>query len=154
MDLPAGDDRAGLAEYADVVIVHRALYHDRRVRGTVRWPRTATSADEVVRLVSGDVPSWGIETVMDAVEEQGLLPAGDVDTLRSSWRLASRVRAANTVWGGRQSDLLPSSRRDLEAVARWCGYGPGQGTELEEDYLRLTRRSRAIFERSFYGYGD
>ena len=91
---------------------------------------------------------------MDAVEEQGLLPAGDVDTLRSSWRLASRVRAANTVWGGRQSDLLPSSRRDLEAVARWCGYGPGQGTELEEDYLRLTRRSRAIFERSFYGYGD
>ncbi|GAB3554320.1 bifunctional [glutamine synthetase] adenylyltransferase/[glutamine synthetase]-adenylyl-L-tyrosine phosphorylase [Arthrobacter tumbae] len=91
---------------------------------------------------------------MDAVEEQALLPADDVATLRSAWRLASRVRAANTVWGGRQSDLLPSSRRDLEAVARWCGYGPGQGTLLEEDYLRLTRRSRAIFERSFYGYGD
>ncbi|WP_299165008.1 bifunctional [glutamine synthetase] adenylyltransferase/[glutamine synthetase]-adenylyl-L-tyrosine phosphorylase [uncultured Arthrobacter sp.] len=91
---------------------------------------------------------------MDAVEEHGLLPADDVATLRASWRLASRVRAANTVWGGRQADLLPSSRRDLEAVARWCGYGPGHGTQLEEDYLRLTRRSRAIFERYFYGYGD
>lgn len=91
---------------------------------------------------------------MEAVVEHGLLPADDVATLRASWRLASRVRAANTVWGGKQSDLLPSSRRDLEAVARWCGYGAGKGTELEEDYLRLTRRSRAIFERYFYGYGD
>ncbi|WP_458116950.1 bifunctional [glutamine synthetase] adenylyltransferase/[glutamine synthetase]-adenylyl-L-tyrosine phosphorylase [Arthrobacter sp. D2-10] len=91
---------------------------------------------------------------MDAVEEHGLLPADDVATLRASWRLVSRIRAANTVWGGKQSDVVPSSRRDLEAVARWCGYGAGQGTQLEEDYLRLTRRSRAIFERYFYGYGD
>ncbi|GAB3539998.1 bifunctional [glutamine synthetase] adenylyltransferase/[glutamine synthetase]-adenylyl-L-tyrosine phosphorylase [Arthrobacter tecti] len=91
---------------------------------------------------------------MDAVLEHGLLPADDVATLRSSWRLTSRIRAANMVWSGKTSDLLPSSRRDLEAVARWCAYGPGKGAELEEDYLRLTRRSRAIFERYFYGYGD
>ncbi|WP_323961519.1 bifunctional [glutamine synthetase] adenylyltransferase/[glutamine synthetase]-adenylyl-L-tyrosine phosphorylase [Arthrobacter sp. JZ12] len=89
---------------------------------------------------------------MDAVQEHGLLPSDDVATLRASWRLASRIRSANTIWGGKQSDLLPSSRRDLEAVARWCGYGSGKGTQLEEDYLRLTRRSRAIFERHFYGY--
>jgi glutamate-ammonia-ligase adenylyltransferase len=74
-----------------------------------------------------------------------------VETLRRSWLLASRLRAANIIWSGRSSDLLPSSRRDLEAVARWCGYGPGKGAEVEEDYLRLTRRSRAIFERNFYG---
>ncbi|NJC22107.1 glutamate-ammonia-ligase adenylyltransferase [Arthrobacter pigmenti] len=91
---------------------------------------------------------------MDAVQEHGLLPADDVVTLRTSWRLTSRIRAANMVWSGKSSDLLPSSRRDLEAVARWCAYGPGKGAELEEDYLRLTRRSRAIFERYFYGYGD
>ena len=88
---------------------------------------------------------------MDAVEAAGLLPAAEVETLRRSWLLASRLRAANVIWSGRSSDLLPSSRRDLEAVARWCGYGPGKGAELEEDYLRLTRRSRAIFERNFYG---
>jgi glutamate-ammonia-ligase adenylyltransferase len=88
---------------------------------------------------------------MAAVEAAGLLASGEVETLRRSWLLASRVRAANVIWSGRSSDLLPSSRRDLEAVARWCGYGRGKGAELEEDYLRLTRRSRAIFDRNFYG---
>ncbi|WP_028278996.1 bifunctional [glutamine synthetase] adenylyltransferase/[glutamine synthetase]-adenylyl-L-tyrosine phosphorylase [Arthrobacter sp. H5] len=89
---------------------------------------------------------------MAAVEEHGILPAEDVATLRHSWQLTSRIRAANTIWSGKPSDVLPSSRTDLEAVARWCAYGPGMGATLEEDYLRLTRRSRAIFERHFYGY--
>jgi glutamate-ammonia-ligase adenylyltransferase len=90
---------------------------------------------------------------MDAVDAAALLPAPDVGMLRESWCLASRIRAGNLIWTGRTSDLLPSSRRDLEAVARWCGYGAGRGADLEEDYLRLTRRSRAVFERYFYGYG-
>ncbi|KNC20346.1 glutamine-synthetase [Arthrobacter sp. RIT-PI-e] len=89
---------------------------------------------------------------LDACSAEGLLPAEDAGILRESWALASRIRAANVIWTGRGSDLLPSSRRDLEAVARWCGYGPDSGSELEEDYLRLTRRSRTVFERHFYGY--
>ncbi len=89
---------------------------------------------------------------LDAVSAAGLLPPADVATLRRSWCLATRIRAANVIWTGRSSDLLPSSRRDLEAVARWCGYGPERGAQLEEDYLKLTRRSRTVFERHFYGY--
>ena len=88
-----------------------------------------------------------------AIEEARLLPAADVLTLRQSWSLASRIRSANVIWSGKNADLLPSSRRDLEAVARWCGYQPGHGGALEEDYLRLTRRTRGIFERYFYGFG-
>ncbi|MHA7295040.1 bifunctional [glutamine synthetase] adenylyltransferase/[glutamine synthetase]-adenylyl-L-tyrosine phosphorylase [Arthrobacter sp. HLT1-21] len=99
-----------------------------------------------------DLKTTSTLAAMDAIEAAELLPASDVQTLRRSWCLSSRVRAANVIWSGRASDLLPSSRRDLEAVARWCGYGPGMGARLEEDYLRITRRSRAIFERSFYGY--
>lgn len=89
---------------------------------------------------------------LEVIEAEELLPAEDVATLRASWTLATRIRGANVIWSGRGSDLLPSSRRDLEAVARWCGYGPGSGSGLEEDYLRMTRRSRTIFERHFYGY--
>jgi glutamate-ammonia-ligase adenylyltransferase len=37
-------------------------------------------------------------------------------------------------------------------VARWCGYEPGQAATLEEDYLRLSRRARAVFEKVFYGH--
>ncbi|WP_298252872.1 bifunctional [glutamine synthetase] adenylyltransferase/[glutamine synthetase]-adenylyl-L-tyrosine phosphorylase [uncultured Arthrobacter sp.] len=88
---------------------------------------------------------------LDAVAAAGLLPEEEVEMLRASWNLATRIRAAIVIWTGRSSDQLPSSRRDLEAVARWCGYGPGRGADLEEDYLRMTRRSRTIFERHFYG---
>jgi glutamate-ammonia-ligase adenylyltransferase len=80
-----------------------------------------------------------------------LLEADDVDILLRAWRLASRIRSANVIWTGRPSDLLPSSRRDLEAVARWCGYGQGNAAALEEEYLRLSRRARGVFERIFYG---
>lgn len=89
---------------------------------------------------------------LEVIEAEELLPVEDVATLRAGWTLATRIRGANVIWSGRGSDLLPSSRRDLEAVARWCGYGPGSGSDLEEDYLRMTRRSRTIFERHFYGY--
>ena len=93
---------------------------------------------------------------LEALEEigrVGLLEASDTATLKQSWLLTSRIRSANVIRGGRNADVLPSSRRELDAVARWCGYDAGQGGILEEDYLRITRRSRAIFERYFYGYG-
>ncbi|UNK44679.1 bifunctional [glutamine synthetase] adenylyltransferase/[glutamine synthetase]-adenylyl-L-tyrosine phosphorylase [Arthrobacter sulfonylureivorans] len=90
---------------------------------------------------------------LSAIAAAGLLPDDDAATLGRSWSLATRIRSANVIWAGKNSDLLPASRRDLEAVARWCGYEPGNAAAIEEDYLRLTRRARAIFERYFYGYG-
>jgi glutamate-ammonia-ligase adenylyltransferase len=84
----------------------------------------------------------------------GLIPHGEAALLADAWRLASRIRSANVVWTGRASDMLPSSRRDLEAVARWCGYAPGQASALEERYLQLTRRTRHVFEERFYANGS
>lgn len=89
---------------------------------------------------------------LDAAAALHLLPGADAKLLADAWRLASRIRSANVIWNGKASDLLPSSRRDLEAVARWCGYEPGHAAALEEDYLRLSRRARAVFERVFYGH--
>lgn len=85
-----------------------------------------------------------------AAEELGFLDRNDAGLLRQAWRLASRVRSANVIATGRASDVLPSSRKDLEAVARWCGYPPGAAGRFEEDYLRLSRHARAVFERRFY----
>jgi glutamate-ammonia-ligase adenylyltransferase len=88
---------------------------------------------------------------LGAAASLGFLEEGEAELLLAAWHLASRIRSANVIWTGRASDLLPSSRRDLEAVARWCGYKPGKAAALEEDYLRLSRRARAVFERVFYG---
>jgi glutamate-ammonia-ligase adenylyltransferase len=88
---------------------------------------------------------------LEAAASLAFLEVDEAELLTRAWRLASRIRSANVIWTGRASDLLPSSRRDLEAVARWCGYQPGNAAALEEDYLRLSRRARAVFERVFYG---
>jgi glutamate-ammonia-ligase adenylyltransferase len=56
-----------------------------------------------------------------------------------------------TLWTAKTADVLPKDRQQLEGVARLLEYPPGSATRLEEDYLRLTRQSRAVFERLFYG---
>ncbi|MCY1237190.1 Bifunctional glutamine synthetase adenylyltransferase/adenylyl-removing enzyme [compost metagenome] len=88
---------------------------------------------------------------LEAAASLGFLEPDEAELLLKAWRLASRIRSANVIWTGRASDLLPSSRRDLEAVARWCGYQPGNAAALEEDYLRISRQARAVFDRVFYG---
>ena len=99
--------------------------------------------------VDGRGPRLAVQ--LGGTHGDGLLAGPDAALLARAWRLASRIRSANVIWNGKASDLLPSSRRDLEAVARWCGYEPGNATALEEDYLRVSRRARAVFERVFYG---
>ena len=86
-----------------------------------------------------------------AATEAGLLEAGDAELLRQAWLLASRARSAVVLWTARTADVLPTDRRQLEGVARLLEYPPGSATRLEEDYLGVTRRARAVFERGFYG---
>ena len=80
-----------------------------------------------------------------------LIGATDAETLRTAWVLASRVRSAMTLWANRTADVLSSDRWQLEGVARILAYPPGSSSRLEQDYLAATRRSRAVFERLFYG---
>jgi glutamate-ammonia-ligase adenylyltransferase len=93
--------------------------------------------------------------VLAAAADAGLLAPGDHELLRDAWLLASRLRNANVLWtgrvGGRNADVLPHDRRDLAGLARLLGYPPGSGARLEETYLRLGRRARAVVERVFYG---
>ncbi|MEE1620269.1 bifunctional [glutamine synthetase] adenylyltransferase/[glutamine synthetase]-adenylyl-L-tyrosine phosphorylase [Zafaria sp. Z1313] len=89
-----------------------------------------------------------------AIAVAGLLPAEDVELLDRAWALATRIRSATMVCTGRASDVVPRSWRDLEAVARWCGYPAGSASRLEEDYRKATRRARQVFERHFYGFED
>lgn len=88
---------------------------------------------------------------LHAARDLGLLDIEDAEQLEAAWLLAGKIRNANVMWTGKTSDLLPSARRDLEAVARWCGHEPGSAAAFEEDYLGVTRRARAVFERLFYG---
>jgi len=88
---------------------------------------------------------------LTAAEGAGLVTAVDSRKLRDAWIFASRARSAMTLWTARTSDVLPTDRQQLEGVARLMEYPPGSASQLEEDYLRVTRLARQVFEKRFYG---
>ena len=87
---------------------------------------------------------------LNAAVEANLVAAEDAEVLRDAWLLATKIRGGNVLRGVRQSDLLPTLRDALEAVARWSGYTPGNARQLEGDYLRVTRNARKVYERLFF----
>ena len=103
---------------------------------------------------SGSVPGLRTTRTLDALAaavEAELLPPEDAEALRNAWQTASRLRNAIILVRGRASDSLPRDIRERAAVAHLCGYGPGESDELVNDYLRVTRRARAVVDRVFWG---
>jgi glutamate-ammonia-ligase adenylyltransferase len=81
-----------------------------------------------------------------------LLSADDAAAMMAAWKLASRIRNAIVLVGGRPGDTLPARHGELTAVARLLGYPPGDaGQGLEQDYRRAARRARTVMEPLFYG---
>ncbi len=103
---------------------------------------------------AADVPGLRTPRTLDALSaagEAGLLGATDADVLVRSWRTVSRVRNAITLVLNKGSDQLPSDPRALAAMAAVLGYAPGGTDEMVNDYLRTTRRARAVVDRVFWG---
>ena len=99
-------------------------------------------------------PEFQTTSTLDALAAEvaaGYIDPADAERLREAWIFASRARSCMTLWTNRTADVLPLDRHQLEGVARLLEYPPGSATALEEDYLAVTRRARAIFERDFYG---
>ena len=83
--------------------------------------------------------------------DAGLLAPDDAATLCEAWRTVSRVRNAIVLVRGKGSDQLPRDPRELAGVAQVLGHPPGAAEEMRNDYLRTTRRARAVVERVFWG---
>jgi glutamate-ammonia-ligase adenylyltransferase len=105
----------------------------------------------------GRLPALRTPRTLDALaaaRDAGVLADADEEQLRQAWLLATRIRNAIVLASGRTSgqriDVLPHERGELRVVSRLLGYGPGQGNEFEEDYLRTARRARVVVERVFY----
>jgi glutamate-ammonia-ligase adenylyltransferase len=99
------------------------------------------------------VPGLRTTRTLDALRAAvaaDLVAVEDADTLAHAWRLATRVRNALTLVRGRRSDTLPADTRELAGLAHVLHYAPGRTGQLVEDYLRATRRARAVVERVFY----
>ncbi|UGT60623.1 bifunctional [glutamine synthetase] adenylyltransferase/[glutamine synthetase]-adenylyl-L-tyrosine phosphorylase [Nocardia asteroides] len=88
---------------------------------------------------------------LDVIEETGLLGADDVALLRDAWITATAARNALVLVRGKPSDQLPGPGPLLSAVAKVAGWPTDDGGEFLDNYLRVTRRAKAVVERVFGG---
>ncbi|WP_405678432.1 bifunctional [glutamine synthetase] adenylyltransferase/[glutamine synthetase]-adenylyl-L-tyrosine phosphorylase [Streptomyces sp. NBC_01511] len=98
-----------------------------------------------------------------AAHAADLLSAEHAQILDEAWVLATRVRNGVMLVRGRAGDTFPSDGRELAAMGRYLGYGPGpvapgaggpyngHSGDMIDDYRRTTRRARAVMEELFYG---
>ncbi|MGW7355753.1 bifunctional [glutamine synthetase] adenylyltransferase/[glutamine synthetase]-adenylyl-L-tyrosine phosphorylase [Streptomyces sp. NPDC054802] len=85
-----------------------------------------------------------------AARAADLLTEDDARTLDEAWVLATRVRNGVMLVRGRAGDTFPADARELAAVGRYLGYGPGHVGDMLDDYRRVTRRARGVMEAVFY----
>ncbi|MFF5184746.1 bifunctional [glutamine synthetase] adenylyltransferase/[glutamine synthetase]-adenylyl-L-tyrosine phosphorylase [Streptomyces sp. NPDC000345] len=88
---------------------------------------------------------------LSAARAAGVISQEDAEILDEAWVLATRVRNAVMLVRGRAGDTFPSESRELAAVGRYLGYGPGRVGELLDGYRRTARRARGVVEQLFYG---
>ncbi|MFD4261973.1 bifunctional [glutamine synthetase] adenylyltransferase/[glutamine synthetase]-adenylyl-L-tyrosine phosphorylase [Streptomyces sp. NPDC058534] len=85
-----------------------------------------------------------------AASGAGLIPAEHAGILDEAWVLATRVRNAVMLVRGRAGDTFPTDPRELAAVGRYLGHGPGHAGDMLDEYRRTARRARAVVEELFY----
>lgn len=110
---------------------------------------------QLIQLKHGAaVPALRTTSTLDALAvavAEGYIPDVEARRLVDAWVFASRARSAVTLWTAKTLDVLPTDRQQLDGIARLMGYPPGSATLLDDDYLRVTRLARVVFEARFYG---
>jgi [glutamine synthetase] adenylyltransferase / [glutamine synthetase]-adenylyl-L-tyrosine phosphorylase len=86
---------------------------------------------------------------LDAIAAAELIPADEVELLRQAWLTATRARNALVLVRGKPTDQLPGPGRQLNAVAVAAGWDNGDGGEFLDNYLRVTRRAKAVVRKVF-----
>jgi glutamate-ammonia-ligase adenylyltransferase len=86
---------------------------------------------------------------LDAIAAAELLPTDEVQLLRQAWLTATRARNALVLVRGKPTDQLPGPGRQLNAVAVVAGWDNGDGGEFLDNYLRVTRRAKAVVRKVF-----
>ncbi|MBV9252671.1 MAG: bifunctional glutamine-synthetase adenylyltransferase/deadenyltransferase, partial [Actinobacteria bacterium] len=83
-----------------------------------------------------------------ALRDAGYLEPTDADALAEAYRFCERTRNRLFLVRGAAGDALPTQPDQLAKLGRSLDMS---GADLREHYRRVTRRSRAVMERVFYG---
>jgi glutamate-ammonia-ligase adenylyltransferase len=94
------------------------------------------------------IASPGTAAALGALVEAGVLDPADAGVLTVAYRFCERTRNRLYLVRGEPGDALPTQAPQLSRLARSLGTS---AVSLREEYRRVTRRSRLVVERLFYG---
>jgi glutamate-ammonia-ligase adenylyltransferase len=93
----------------------------------------------------------GTAEALDAAARAGVLAEADARLLVDAYAWLGRLRNRLFFIVARPTESLPVKPEDLEALGVAMGYADQPRQELEEHYLRTTRRVRRVAEPLIYG---
>ena len=93
----------------------------------------------------------GTLEALTAARSAGLVDDAEAARLDDTYRFLMRLRNRLFMVDGRPNEVLPTKPEDLDALGVALGYRQQPRQELEEEYLRHTRRARRIAERLIFG---
>ena len=93
----------------------------------------------------------GTRSALSHAADHELISAFDALRLIEAYDFLSKLRDRLFFMVGRPVDILPTKPEDEEALGVAMGYRSQPRQELEEEYLRITRRARRIVEPIIYG---
>jgi glutamate-ammonia-ligase adenylyltransferase len=97
-----------------------------------------------------DVRTPGTMAALDHLEAIDALDADDAAVLREAYRFCERTRNRWYLVNSGPGDALP---QDPAALGRLARALDTTGSELRNEYRRVTRRARQVVQRRFYGEG-
>lgn len=98
-----------------------------------------------------DLRRGGTLAALRALVAVDAIDRSDAAALSDAYRFVSRARNRLYFLMGRPVDALPAKPEELEALGIAMGYQDQPRQEVEESYLRVTRRARRVAERLIYG---
>jgi len=101
-----------------------------------------------------EMPALHTTSTLDTLHAAGaaeLIAEKDIELLRDAWLTATKARNALVLVRGKPTDQLPGPGRLLNAVAVAAGWPDGDGGEFLDNYLRITRRAKAVVLDIFGG---
>ena len=100
------------------------------------------------------VPALRTRSTSDALavaRDQDVLDEASFRSFDDAYRFLTRLRNRLFFLSGRPVDTLPTKPEDLEAAGVAMGFTDQPRQELEDQYLKLTRRARRVAEPLIYG---
>ncbi|HEX2404526.1 MAG TPA: bifunctional glutamine-synthetase adenylyltransferase/deadenyltransferase, partial [Acidimicrobiia bacterium] len=99
----------------------------------------------------GAIPELRVPGTLDALQVlvgHGLLEPDEERALSESYLFCTRARLRLHLQMGRAVDSLPTAPAELRSLAASLGFD--RAAELSDEYRRVTRRARRVFESRFY----